>query len=242
MFVCNFSFREFLIFSLEVTNWWQSSITSHNGRRKDGGNVKNQAAIYPENSAPPNTPGMTRTAIAVRIPYPYHKLDEDSRINYEKAYQVAYDVKVCFIGDVSGDSERILVAAYEELHPSLQIPRAHSPNPYLSSATNSTTSGMEPQSPTSSTSLQDSFSFRSGPRSAFSQSSVDSTYLTLHHFSQKEEWKPAFNTAQSRGIILPYHSRPSTPSARIQEAYTKRQQSQSTKSTLANNAELRDET
>ena len=185
---------------------------------------------------------MTRTAIAVKIPYPYHKLGEDSRVDYEKAYQVAYDVKVCFIGDVSRDSERILVAAYQELHPSPEIPRAHSPVPSLS-ATNSTTSGMEPQSPTFGTGRYDGFSFRPGPRSGFSQSSVDSATPILHRFPQHgDEWKHGWEATQSRGIPLPYRSRPPTPSASNQHADPKREQNQSPKPKLPNNAEQRDDT
>jgi len=153
---------------------------SGNGRRTSNNEADADAyaIIYTEQQSYKKSGGettITRPAIRVKPSNPQHKLEEDSRINYAKVYTVEYHMKVCFIGVVSKDSEQKLWTTFQGLHLS-RLPRI--PTPGLSSATNSTTSGIpdEPQSPPIlPVSGPDVFTHHV-VRSGFSQSSGDSVY------------------------------------------------------------------
>ncbi|KAN0095185.1 hypothetical protein V8E51_015896 [Hyaloscypha variabilis] len=170
--------RRFLVIEAKPAYCLCLSITSHNGRRtlKDGGHSENHAVIYTDDQLPPSPPSETeiaRPAIKIKTQGPYHKLEKDSRLNYERTYHVDYNIKVLFIGDISKHLESDLFAAYRYFHPS-DILRSESPPP-LTSDTNSTTSGMrEPQSPTFCTGYVDRYPFSTVAPSSFSQSSMDS--------------------------------------------------------------------
>jgi hypothetical protein len=158
---------------------------SGNGRRtsKTEADADAHAIIYTEQQPFNKSAGettITRPAIRFKPSNPQHKLEEDSRINYAKVYNVEYHMKVCFIGAVSKDSEQKLLTTFQGLQPSL-LPRI--PTPGLSSATNSTTSGIpdEPKSPPMLP-VRDVFPHHIVP-SDFSQSSRDSINPFPQHFS-----------------------------------------------------------
>jgi hypothetical protein len=160
---------------------------SGNGRRtsKTEADADAYAIIYTEQQPFNKSAGettITRPAIRFKPSNPQHKLEEDSRINYAKVYNVEYHMKVCFIGAVSKDSEQKLLTTFQGLQPSL-LPRI--PTPGLSSTTNSTTSEIpdEPQSPPIlPVNGRDVFTHHVVP-SGFSESSGDSVNPFPQHFS-----------------------------------------------------------
>ncbi|PMD40887.1 hypothetical protein L207DRAFT_633832 [Hyaloscypha variabilis F] len=179
------------------------SIMSHKGRPtpKDGGHPENYAVIYIEGQPPPSPPSKTelaRPAIKMKTQVPYHKLEMDSRLNYERTYHVDYNVKVLFIGDISKVSESDLFEAYRYFHPSDKL-RSESPPP-LTSDTNSTTSGMrEPPSPKFGTGHIDRYSFDTVHFSALSQYSMDSGSHILPQLSHGGYVKPSWEDPQEEG-------------------------------------------
>jgi uncharacterized membrane protein YgcG len=99
------------------------------GTAKPGVHPEDHAIIYTVPGRPLPTEGeaqLTRLPICVKPYTPEHKLTSASRLNYAKVYTVEYNVKVWFIGRIHPDSEWLLTAAYNDVHPPL-MPRGSNP-------------------------------------------------------------------------------------------------------------------
>ncbi len=81
--------------------------------------------------------GLTREAIEIVMDRSTEELHSTSRLNYAKVYTIEYNVKVCSVGRVSTHSLRVLIEAYNEVHPPLEIgevPPSPPSKPRLASA------------------------------------------------------------------------------------------------------------
>lgn len=172
---------------LAAFNHLQRSILRYDFRRTSNRDVEaeTQTRIYTEPDPTALIPGegaMTRPSIRVKPNSPLHKLDMGSLLNYAKVYTMEYNVKVCFIGDLSRDSEMKFLQSYHELHPPLQ-PRISTP--FLSSDSATTTSGWsdEPPSPSFGPGRHGYSRRYAVPPAALSQSSMDSVYPNIQQFS-----------------------------------------------------------
>ncbi|KAF7130889.1 hypothetical protein CNMCM5793_003759 [Aspergillus hiratsukae] len=88
---------------------WCIPITTYDGKRvaKAGVNPENHAIIYMRGSVPTqkaNEPQMTKEPLEVEPASPDERLDEMSRLNFSKVYNVEYDVKVHPVGMISWTS------------------------------------------------------------------------------------------------------------------------------------------
>lgn len=84
-------------------------ITTYNGRAtaKLGVPSQDHCIIYTSDSAPYEIQGeemLRNRPISVKTLTKQHSLDSKSRLNYAKSYLVEHNVKVQFIGEISGSS------------------------------------------------------------------------------------------------------------------------------------------
>jgi hypothetical protein len=94
------------------------------GTKKRGVKPQDHAIIYTEvkdqkRKAVRETEGeekLRHKAIKMIPNSPRDQLDPLSRLNYAKIYTVEYNVKVCFIGQISDKSVKYFVRAFNSLH------------------------------------------------------------------------------------------------------------------------------
>ena len=86
------------------------------GTAKPGIKPEHHAIIYTSAKPPKESDGeakLRKKPIRV-IPLDLrHKLAPESRINYSKAYTVEHNVKVCFIGKIHPDFEKIFLGDFK---------------------------------------------------------------------------------------------------------------------------------
>jgi hypothetical protein len=96
---------------------------SNQGVNKRGVHARDHTIIYTEKAVcfpGEQQKGLRKNPIRVKANNPRHKLSEASRLNYAKLYTVEYNVKIWFIGKIHRDSENVLIADYNLIHPPMQ--------------------------------------------------------------------------------------------------------------------------